>query len=85
MIEPQIEMKDGLEPLCRGCEDLEYFQAGAGKENEELVQTILEDLVGSSFLPPVDDKNNYTASSILNPQSAIDRPFDSPQLNYSLR
>ena len=56
MIEPQIEMKDDLEQLCRGREDLEYVQAGAGKENGELEQTIWEDLQGSSFLPQVDEE-----------------------------
>lgn len=40
MIEPQFEMKEVLEQLCRGSDDLEYIQAGAGKEKGELVQTI---------------------------------------------
>jgi len=57
MIEPQNEMKHSLEELCRSFESVEYVQAGAGKESGELVQTIWEDLAGSSFLPEVrDDK-----------------------------
>jgi FkbM family methyltransferase len=56
MIEPLDEMKEILENLCRTHEDLEYIKAGAGKESGELVQTIWEDLVGSSFLPIVDDE-----------------------------
>ncbi len=55
MIEPQVEMKTVLEELCSGREDLDYVQAGAGKESGELVQTIWEDLQGSSFLPQIDE------------------------------
>jgi FkbM family methyltransferase len=57
MIEPQEEMKNSLEELCRSFSSVEYVRAGAGRESGELVQTIWEDLAGSSFLPEVrDDK-----------------------------
>jgi len=53
MIEPQEEMTDELEGLCRSFESVEYIKAGAGKASGELVQTIWEDLQGSSFIPEV--------------------------------
>lgn len=57
MIEPQEEMRHSLEELRRSFNSVEYVQAGAGRESGELVQTIWEDLAGSSFLPEVcDDK-----------------------------
>ena len=57
MIEPQEEMRHSLEGLCSSFKSVEYVRAGAGRESGELVQTIWEDLAGSSFLPEVrDDK-----------------------------
>ena len=57
MFEPQEEMRSILEQLCRRNSNLEFIQAGVGREPGELVQTIWEDLAGSSFLPEVaDDK-----------------------------
>jgi FkbM family methyltransferase len=53
MIEPQAEMKAPLEELCRSIESVEFVSAGAGRHSGELVQTIWEDLAGSTFLPAV--------------------------------
>lgn len=56
MIEPQNEMVSGLEKLSRENSNIEFIQAGAGKEKGELIQTIWDDLAGSSFLPVVSDQ-----------------------------
>jgi FkbM family methyltransferase len=55
-IEPQVEMIPSLTNLCQNYPQIEFIQAGAGRSNGELVQTIWDDLAGSSFLPPVDLK-----------------------------
>ncbi len=55
MIEPQDEMVESLSALAREVPGVTFFQAGAGREDGELVQTIWDDLQGSSFLPPRDD------------------------------
>jgi FkbM family methyltransferase len=55
LIEPQQEMCASLQSLAArpGC----YFvNAGAGSENGQMVQTIWQDLGGSSFLPPIEDE-----------------------------
>jgi FkbM family methyltransferase len=54
MIEPQIEMVAPLEALCREKSNLSLVKAGAGSEPGQLLQTIWEDLAGSSFLLPED-------------------------------
>ena len=55
MIEPQEEMQPYLSQLCRSIPACHYVKAGAGHEAAELIQTIWPDLVGSSFLPEVDN------------------------------
>jgi FkbM family methyltransferase len=54
MIEPQDEMDAPLSLLAAKMPSCNYVKAGAGREDGELVQTIAEDLAGSSFLPEVD-------------------------------
>jgi FkbM family methyltransferase len=56
MIEPQDEMQKYLAPLCKGSPECTYIKAGVGREAGELVQTIWEDLAGSSFLPETTDE-----------------------------
>jgi len=56
LIEPQPEMKNNLNNLCAKYQDITWVQAGAAAEAGKLVQTIWEDLAGSSFLPTVDDQ-----------------------------
>ena len=53
-IEPQVEMVPSLTNLCKNYPQIQFIQAGAGRSSGELVQTIWEDLAGSSFLPTVD-------------------------------
>lgn len=55
LIEPQIEMRQSLNDLCSEFEDISWIEAGAGSKEGRLVQTIWDDLAGSSFLPNVDE------------------------------
>jgi FkbM family methyltransferase len=55
LIEPQVEMRKSLNDLCSDFEDISWIEAGAGSKEGKLVQTIWDDLVGSSFLPDVDE------------------------------
>lgn len=55
MIEPQAEMEAALAAVVVEHPRCVHVQAGAGRESGELVQTIWEDLAGSSFLPAVDE------------------------------
>jgi FkbM family methyltransferase len=54
LVEPQPEMREPLERLCREHDGISYVLAGAGSTPGERIQTIWEDLAGSSFLPPPD-------------------------------
>lgn len=72
MIEPQEEMKDELEGLCRSYESVEYIKAGAGKASGELVQTIWEDLQGSSFIPEVNLDKLADRTQRLTPMITLD-------------
>ena len=54
MIEPQAEMEIHLFKTTMELPDCHYVKAGVGREEGELVQTIWEDLAGSSFLPGAD-------------------------------
>jgi FkbM family methyltransferase len=54
LIEPQPEMTPRLEAFRRLAPGARIIAAGAGPEPGELVQTIWDDLKGSSFLPPTD-------------------------------
>jgi FkbM family methyltransferase len=72
MIEPQEEMKHSLEDLCRSLSSVEYVRGGAGSEPGELVQTIWEDLAGSSFLPEVCDDKLADGSQRKTPIFTID-------------
>jgi FkbM family methyltransferase len=56
LMEPQQEMRDPLNQLCSEFEDISWIEAGAGSRGGKLVQTIWDDLQGSSFLPHVDEK-----------------------------
>jgi FkbM family methyltransferase len=54
VIEPQDEMASYLDKTRRQLRQLRNVKAGAGREANELVQTISPDLNGSSLLPQVD-------------------------------
>jgi FkbM family methyltransferase len=56
LIEPQVEMRKPLNDLCSEFKDISWIEAGAGSKEGKLVQTIWDDLAGSSFLPKVDEK-----------------------------
>ena len=53
MVEPQPEKRAVLDSLCSEYEDVSWVEAGAGATGGALIQTIWEDLAGSSFLPEV--------------------------------
>ncbi len=55
LIEPQTEMRKSLDDLCSDFKDISWIEAGAGSKEGKLVQTIWDDLAGSSFLPDVDE------------------------------
>jgi FkbM family methyltransferase len=54
MIEPQDEMDAPLSLLISEMPFCNHVKAGAGSEDGERIQTIWDDLAGSSFLPEVD-------------------------------
>lgn len=51
LVEPQPKMREHLNALCRAFDNVTWVEAGAGARQGRLVQTIWEDLAGSSFLP----------------------------------
>jgi len=55
MIEPQPEMQGSLDRVCRQHEGVSYVLVGAGSCPDVRIQTIWEDLAGSSFLPVRDE------------------------------
>jgi FkbM family methyltransferase len=55
MVEPQDEMDAPLFALCQDRPACRHVKAGVGRVEGELIQTIWEDLGGSSFLPPPDE------------------------------
>jgi FkbM family methyltransferase len=56
LIEPQIEMRQALDTLCKEFSDVHWVEAGAGSQPGKLVQTIWDDLQGSSFMPEVKEE-----------------------------
>lgn len=72
MIEPQNEMVSPLEALCRERPTISLIKAGAGSESGQLLQTIWEDLAGSSFLPPEDSALKDKGRQRLTPIVTID-------------
>ena len=72
MIEPQVEMVAPLEALCREKSNVSVVKAGAGSEPGQLLQTIWEDLEGSSFLPPEDAALQEKGRQRLTPVVTID-------------
>jgi FkbM family methyltransferase len=72
MIEPQIEMASLLEALCHEKPNVSLVKAGAGSQQGMLLQTIWEDLAGSSFLPPKDPALEKKGMQRLTPVVTID-------------
>lgn len=54
LIEPQPEMREPLDALCARLAGTRWVETAAGAKTEERIQTIWEDLQGSSFLPTPD-------------------------------
>ena len=73
MIEPQEEMRPFLDTLCAERQGLEFIPAGAGGKSGELVQTIWDDLAGSSFLPEVSTDKIREGRQRVTPIVTIDR------------
>jgi FkbM family methyltransferase len=72
MIEPQIEMVALLEAFCCEKPNISLVKAGAGSEPGQLLQTIWEDLEGSSFLPPENALLQKKGTQRLTPIVTID-------------
>jgi FkbM family methyltransferase len=54
LIEPQVEMREPLDQLCARLPGLRWVETAVGAREETRLQTIWEDLSGSSFLPRPD-------------------------------
>ena len=54
MLEPQPEMRDDLNAVCRRLPGVRWVETAVGAREETRLQTIWEDLEGSSFLPKPD-------------------------------
>lgn len=54
LLEPQPEMREPLDALCRRLPGVRWLEVAAGAADEVRMQTIWEDLEGSSFLPRPD-------------------------------
>ncbi len=72
MIEPQQEMQHILHQLCSQNSRLEFVRAGAGKEDGQLLQTIWDDLAGSSFLPEPSEQKLRAGKQRMTPIVTID-------------
>ena len=72
MIEPQEEMQYVLSQLCAENSKLELIQAGAGEKNGQLLQTIWDDLAGSSFLPEANGEKIEEGKQRITPITTID-------------
>jgi FkbM family methyltransferase len=51
LVEPQPEMREPLDELCRRLPGVRWVECAAGARDETRIQTIWADLDGSSFLP----------------------------------
>ena len=85
LFEPQAEMVDPLEALCRENTNLFLVKAAAGRQPGQLYQTIWDDLAGSSFLPLEDpalrDQGKQRLTPVVTIDSVLaDRPHFSPDL-----
>lgn len=86
LIEPQVEMEEGLKSFCDGSNNNSiYIIAGAGATSETKYLTIWDDMAGSSFLPKEDDnlkdKGKQRAIDIVTIDEIVaSNKFDIPQL-----
>jgi len=72
MIEPQKEMNIPLQRVCNEYPGIEHIQAGVAREQGVLVQTIWDDLAGSSFLPEIYGETAHKKEQRATPVLTID-------------
>ncbi len=75
LIEPQAEMLPHLKAFCAAHPSARFVAAGAGPAPGEAVQTIWDDLQGSSFLPPVNEEKLRAGRQRKSPVVTIDSIF----------
>jgi FkbM family methyltransferase len=73
LVEPQEEMDRPLTELSMRDSRCEYIKAAAGRAEGSLVQTIWDDLAGSSFLPKPDEKMIAEGKQRVTQVTTIDR------------
>jgi FkbM family methyltransferase len=76
LIEPQEEMIPALTAFCRSHPSARFVRAGAAAEAGEAVQTIWDDLLGSTFVVPTDDGMLTSGKQRLTPMVTIDSVFE---------
>lgn len=72
MVEPQDEMQPYLSEISTSRPNSHYIKAGAAREAGELIQTIWQDLAGSSFLPVVNDGHLESGRQRKTPMITLD-------------
>lgn len=85
LIEPQVEMEEGLQQFSHDFPGDQYYLAGAGSKKETLLLTVYDDLAGSSFLPNADpqlkEKGKQREIEIITLDDIISKSnFEIPQL-----
>ncbi|MBV8729548.1 MAG: FkbM family methyltransferase [Acidobacteriia bacterium] len=82
MIEPQDEMEPRLSGLTAEIPACYYVKAAAGREEGELIQTIWDDLEGSSFLPQPDPEQLKRGRQRKTKVTTIDRLLAGSYANF---
>lgn len=82
LIEPQDEMERHLSLLTKQMPDCVHIKAGAGREAGQLVQTIWEDLAGSSFLPATVDEDLKAGRQRLTDIVTLDSLLSGPHRGF---
>jgi FkbM family methyltransferase len=72
LVEPQDEMEARLTELSKSVPQCHFVKAGVGKEKGELIQTIWDDLAGSSFLPAIEQGKMAAGKQRKTPITTID-------------
>lgn len=81
MIEPQDEMEIHLSKAVAELPGSYYVKAGVGREEGELIQTIWEDLAGSSFLPRPDNAMLAAGTQRKTKVTTLDTLLSGPHAN----
>jgi FkbM family methyltransferase len=82
MIEPQDEMDFSLSKLVKETPVCRYVKAGVGREEGELIQTIWDDLAGSSFLPDPDIEKQKVGRQRKTKVTSIDSLLSGPHPDF---